>query len=492
MLPVRSRRRPADIGNQTAAVAKPPKAAPASDTALDWVRRLSIAVEYRPAAELRPAARNSRTHSAKQVQQIAASIQQFGFINPIVVDGEGRVIAGHARLQAAKLLDLSPVPTIRIDHMTEAQKRAYVIADNRLAELAGWDDDLLSLEFAELGALDLDFDLEITGFETAEIDILIDGPPSATKSDPADDLPPEPEGPTISRRGDLWILGKHRLLCGDALDERSYARVMDGERARVAFTDPPYNVPIDGHVCGSGRIKHAEFAMASGEMSEAEFTSFLARALQRHAAVSLDGAVLYACMDWRGALPLLTAGRQNGLRLLNLCVWNKDNGGMGSFYRSKHELVFVFKSGNAPHLNTVQLGSHGRYRTNVWDYAGVNSLRPGRMEELRMHPTVKPVALVADALKDCSRRGDIVLDGFAGSGTSIIAAEKTGRRARALELEPRYVDVTIRRWQALTGEQARRDADDRTFAESEVKQVDVQPTDSARSVMGGRRHDSRE
>ena len=259
------------------------------------------------------------------------------------------------------------------------------------------------------------------------------------------------------------------MLCGNALEDACYRRIMGDDLARVVFIDPPYNVPIQGHVCGSGRIKHAEFAMASGEMSEAEFTSFLAQALLRQAAFSVDGAVLYTCMDWRGALPLLAAGREAALKLLNLCVWNKDNGGMGSFYRSKHELVFVFKVGDGPQLNTIQLGAHGRYRTNVWDYAGINSLRPGRMDELRMHPTVKPVALVADALKDCSRRGEIVIDGFAGSGTTVIAAEKSGRRARAIELEPRYIDVAIRRWQTLTGGSARHAESGRTFSELEAE-----------------------
>jgi len=447
----------------------PPPAPPAENDPSEWVRHLSLAIEPRPVAGLRPARRNARTHSKRQIHQVAASIQQFGFINPIVVDEEGRIVAGHARWEGAKLLGLDKVPTIRIEHMTEAQKRAYVIADNRLAELAGWDDELLAVEFEELGALDLDFELEITGFETAQIDLLIDGPTAASQADPADELPPITGRAPVSRTGDLWLLGEHRMLCGNALEESCYDRVMGDDRARVVFIDPPYNVPIQGHVCGSGRIRHAEFAMASGEMSEAEFTWFLAQALQRHAAFSVDGAVLYCCIDWRGALPLLTAGRQAALTQLNLCVWNKNNGGLGSFYRSKHELVAVFKVGDGPHLNTIQLGAHGRYRTNVWDYAGINTFRPGRMDELSMHPTVKPVALVADALKDCSRRGEIVLDGFAGSGTTVIAAEKSGRRARAIELEPGYVDVAIRRWQTLTGGSARHADSGRTFSELEAE-----------------------
>ncbi|MCI0429960.1 MAG: site-specific DNA-methyltransferase [Rhodospirillales bacterium] len=427
-----------------------------------------LAVTWRRVEELAPDPRNARRHSAKQIAQIAASIQEFAFTNPVLVDETGRIMAGHGRVAAAKSLGLTQVPTIRLDHMSAAQKRAFVIADNRLAELAGWDRELLALEFAELSALELDFDLEIIGFETAEIDLLIDGAGVAGNADPADDLPAS-DGPVVSRPGDLWLLGEHRLLCGNALEPASYRRLMGAERARMVFTDAPYNVPIQGHVCGNGRVRHAEFAMASGEMSEAEFTEFLARSLANMAQVCRDGAVIYAFMDHRHAFELLQASRQAGLRYLNLCVWNKENGGLGSFYRSKHELCFVFKTGTAPHVNTIQLGQHGRYRTNVWDYAGVNSFRPGRLEELEMHPTVKPVALVADAIKDASRRGEIVLDAFAGSGTTLIAAEKTGRRARLIELEPRYVDVAIRRYHKLTGRTARHAETGQGFDERQVQ-----------------------
>jgi ParB-like chromosome segregation protein Spo0J len=385
-LPLRSRRRPATALPHT----KPSAAEPVvNDAALNWTRDLSLSVEYRPIAELRPAARNARTHSKKQLHQIAASIRQFGFTTPVLVDESGRIMAGHGRVEAAKTLGLDRVPTIRLDHMSEAQKRAYAILDNRLAELAGWDRDLLAIEFTELSALDIDFDLEITGFETAEIDLLIDGSGLGANDDPADDVPEESDR-LVSRPGDLWILGDHRLLCGNALEPGAYRRLMGEERARLVFTDAPYNVPIQGHVCGSGRIRHAEFAMASGEMSEAEFTRFLTQALGNMAAVSLDGAVIYACMDFRHAFELLQASRQCRLRYLNLCVWNKNNGGMGSFYRSQHELVFVFKKGTAPHLNTIELGRYGRYRTNVWEYAGVNSFRSGRLRSCRCIPPSSP------------------------------------------------------------------------------------------------------
>ncbi len=418
-----------------------------------WAKDLTVV--WRNPAGLGPYERNARTHTKKQVHQIAASIREFGFTNPVLIDAEGGIIAGHGRVEAAKLLGLEKVPTIRLDHLSEAQKRAYVIADNRLAQLAGWDEELLAVELKYLSTLDLDFDVEITGFETAEIDILIENFAGDDQSDEADEVPElEEDLPPISRVGDLWLLGEHRLLCADALKPESYERLMAGARAQMVFTDPPYNVAVDGHVCGLGKIKHREFAMASGEMSESEFRAFLSTVLANLADSCADGALLYTCMDWRHLYELLTAGRNTNLALLNVCVWAKDNGGMGSFYRSKHELVCVFKAGEAPHINNIELGKYGRYRTNVWNYAGVNTLRKGRLEELAMHPTVKPVALVADAVKDCTRRGHIVLDAFAGSGTTIIAAEKTGRVGYALELDPGYVDVAIRRWQRLTGKRA--------------------------------------
>jgi DNA modification methylase len=316
----------------------------------------------------------------------------------------------------------------------------------------------------ELSALDLNFDLEITGFETAEIDLLIDGATAPTKADRGD-IVPEQQAEAVSRLGDLWLLGDHKLICADACDKASYAELMDGEAARLVFTDPPYNVPIDGHVGGLGAVKHREFKMASGEMSPAEFEQFLKTVFANMAEVSVNGAVHFICMDWRHLAEVMGAAQGIYSGLKNLCVWNKNNGGMGSFYRSKHELVFVYKVGTDPHVNTVELGTHGRYRTNVWDYAGVNTWRAGRDADLEMHPTVKPTALVIDAIKDCSRRGDVVLDAFSGSGTTIIAAHKCRRKARALELDPLYVDVAIRRWQTFTGEAATLAITGETFAE---------------------------
>lgn len=406
-------------------------------------------------ASLRPYARNARTHSRKQLKQIASSIQRFGFTNPVLVSDDGEIIAGHGRVEAAKSLGWKTVPTIALAHLSPAERRAYVLADNKLALNAGWDREMLAIELQAL--VDLEFDVELTGFSLAEVDLLIDeaGEACVEGHDTADDVVPVISGPAVTRRGDLWELGHHRLLCDDTRSAADLDRLMAGATADLVFTDPPYNVAIDGNVCGLGSVKHREFAFASGEMSQQQFTAFLAETLGNIARVMRDGAIAYVCMDWRHMGELLAAGEQAFTELKNLVVWNKTNGGMGAFYRSKHELVFVFKQGTAPHTNSFGLGETGRYRTNVWDYAGISSIGASRSEELAMHPTVKPVALVADALRDCSRRGEIVLDGFGGSGSTLIAAEKTGRRARLIEYDPLYCDTIIRRWQAFSGKQAR-------------------------------------
>jgi DNA modification methylase len=419
-------------------------------------------IEYTPVRELRPHPNNARTHSKKQIRQIANSIAQFGFCNPILVDDAKQIIAGHGRVEAAKLLGIDAVPTVRLSHLSDADKRAYVLADNKLAEKAGWDRELLAIELQ--GLIELDVDIELTGFEMAEIDLILEDAREASgDSSGPEDAVPEPSPGPVSQTGDLWLLGSHHLLCGDARDQAAYDQLLAGAKAEFVFTDPPYNVAIDGHVCGLGRIHHREFAMGRGEMSETEFTAFLKTVFALLADNSIDGSIHQVCMDWRHLWEMLEAGRTVYGELKNLCVWNKSNAGMGSFYRSKHELVFVWKSGSAAHLNNFELGQHGRHRSNVWDYPGVNTMRPGRLEELAMHPTVKPVALVADAIKDCSRRGGLVIDPFCGSGTILIAAERTGRKARALEIDPIYVDVAVRRWQAYAGKSAILAASGETF-----------------------------
>jgi DNA modification methylase len=411
-------------------------------------------IAYQPVGALKPYARNARTHSKKQVRQIATSIERFGFTNPVLVGDDGTIIAGHGRVAAAKLLGMTEVPTLALSHLNEAERRAYVIADNKLALNAGWDAEILAIELQ--GLIDLDFDVSLTGFSYAEIDFALDDAREASDATPSgpEDIVPPPAANPVTKRGDLWLLGRHKLICGDARAERDYDTLLGNETADLVFTDPPYNVAIDGNVCGSGRVKHAEFAMASGEMTAAAFTTFLTETLGAMARHSRDGAIAFVCMDWRHMGELLTAGQAAFTELKNLCVWNKTNGGMGTFYRSKHELVFVWKVGTAPHINTFGLGDTGRYRTNVWDYAGISSIGSNRADELAMHPTVKPVALVADAIRDCSKRGAIVLDGFGGSGSTLIAAEKCGRSARLIEYEPGYCDVIIERWQKLTGKRA--------------------------------------
>jgi DNA modification methylase len=422
-------------------------------------------IELRNLKTLRAAHRNARTHSAKQINQIAESIKAFGFVNPILVDADDRIVAGHGRADAARKLGLGTVPVICLDHLSEAELRAYAIADNRLAELAGWDKDILALELADLVTIDSDFDISVTGFDHAEIDLAIQR--QADPPDPSDELPEVPSADdAITRLGTLWQLGDHRIFCGDVRNRETVERLMEREKARLVFTDPPYNVPIAGHVSGLGRRRHKEFAVASGEMTSREFTDFLEIALGNLASASIDGSLHYVCMDWRHLDELSSAGKRVYSELKNLCIWNKTNGGMGSFYRSKHELVFVYKVGRASHTNNIELGRFGRYRSNVWDYAGVNTWRKGRDKDLSDHPTVKPVLLVSDAIQDASNRGDIVLDGFGGAGTTLIAAERVGRRARLIELEPRYVDVSVARWQKLTGQQATDAVTGRTFSES--------------------------
>jgi DNA modification methylase len=410
----------------------------------------NLRVEYLPIETLKPYSQNARTHTKSQIRKIAESIRSFGFTNPVLIDGANTIVAGHGRVEAAKLLNLSEVPTIRLENLTPAQVRAYIIADNRLALDAGWDSEILKIELQNI-IIEGQVDITLTGFEVPEIDLIIN---AEDEVDTADDLPEELPI-TVTRLGDIWNLGEHRVICGDARDEATFSALMQDHRAAVVFADPPYNVVIDGHVSGNGKVHHQEFAMASGEMNEVEFTSFLKQSLAQLAAWSIDGSVHFICMDFRHMGELLTAGKTAYDSLLNVCVWAKDNGGMGSFYRSQHEMIFVFKSGKAPYRNNIQLGRFGRNRTNVWRYPGANTLsRSGEENLLAIHPTAKPVALVADALLDCSARRDIVLDSFLGSGSTLLAAERVGRVCYGVEIEPRYVDLAIRRWQTLTGERA--------------------------------------
>jgi DNA modification methylase len=427
---------------------------------------LCLTVTYRRIEELKPDPANPRRHSKKQIRQIAESIKAFGFNVPILIDRHGDIIAGHGRWLACRDLDFTEVPTLCLDHLTPAQARAFMIADNRLTEIAVWDDRLLAQQLKELTLVGLDFDIEVTGFEMGEIDLRIASldDPAQAEADPTDVVPEIPATP-LSKLGDMWLLHRHRLLCGSALDSAVFAALMGEERAATAFIDPPYNVRIDGHAGGLGAIHHRPFPMASGEMDRSQFTAFLGQAFRNLTAFSIDGSIHFVCMDWRHVEELLAAGREAYGELKNICVWVKDNAGMGSFYRSRHELVCVFKCGRNGHRNNIQLGQFGRNRSNVWHYPGANSFTRSSEEGnlLALHPTVKPVAMVADAILDCSARGDIVLDTFLGSGTTLVAAERTGRRCHGMELDPAYVDTSVRRWQKLTGGSARHAASGRSF-----------------------------
>ncbi|WGJ16359.1 site-specific DNA-methyltransferase [Methylocapsa sp. D3K7] len=430
---------------------------------------LALAISYVSPTELAEYSNNPRTHTPDQIGKIAESIKAFGFVSPLIIDADGGLIAGHGRMAAAKLLGLERVPVICLHHLNHAQLKALRIADNRLAELAGWDQDLLAIEFSSLLELDGDcdpnFELEITGFSFGAIDQTIEAAKKGDVPDPDDCFEANFEGPTISRLGDLWLMDEHCILCGGARDDKVHARALDGSLAQAAICNPPYNVKSEGHISGLGKVRHPDFVMASGEMSGQEFTTFLTVFLCATSGSLVAGGVLFVFMDWRHQREILDAARSVGLTLLNVCVWNKGMGGMGSLYRSQHEFVFVLKKGNASHKNRVELGRHGRCRTNVWSYPGLASFGPNRTEQLADHPTIKNCAMIADAIRDVSDRNDIVMDPFCGSGTTILAAAKIGRRARTIELDPKYVDVAVRRWEKWSGKQARHADTGSTFAE---------------------------
>ncbi|MEM9111445.1 MAG: DNA methyltransferase [Planctomycetota bacterium] len=420
----------------------------------------------------RPHPDNPRRHPRKQVKQIAKSIETFGFRFPVMVDGQSRLIAGHGRIEAAKLLGLTEVPAVRADDLTEAQARALMLADNRLTEIGDWDERLLGQNLKILSDLELDFDLEVTGFEygdieqrIAELEVVED-----EEADTADDIPDVDEVPIACQTGDIWRLGGHRLICGDSTQAETYQRLLGDGQASMIFTDPPYNLAARaiGQVCDD---KHGDFAMASGEMTPEGFTSFLGSVMERLCRFSLNGSIHYLFMDWRHVSEMLVAGLQHYSAFKNLCIWVKDRPGMGSMYKSQHELIFVFKNGDEPHQNNFKLGQFGRTRSNVWHFPGVWGFKaedgdPDGDEALKLHPTVKPVRLIEEALLDCSRRGEVVLDPFLGSGSTLIACEKAQRHCFGIELEPKYASVAIQRWQQWTGLEAIHDSTGRTYGET--------------------------
>jgi DNA modification methylase len=452
----------------------------AFETHSHTANRDSMTIQMMLIGQIKPNPHNLRTHPGKQIRQIANSIVALGFRAPCLVNEKRELIAGHGRYLAAKLLGLTKVPVIVVAGLSPAKERALAIADNKLAEKAGWNRERLAIEIPELTELlnAEGLDVSILGFEPVEIDQLqVDF--EEDSSDPHDNIEPQwLQAAPVSQPGDLWVLGNHRQMCGDARRADHISQLMAGCQADMAFLDPPYNVRISG-VVGRGKIKHAEFAMASGEMSSPEYVHFLTTVLEAAAAASRDGAVHFICNDWRHIGELLAAAKPVYGVMLNLVIWEKSPG-QGSFYRSAHELIGVFRVGATTHLNNIELGRHGRSRSNVWHYGSQSAFRAGRMEELRSHPTVKPVALVADAMKDCTRLGDTVLDTFSGSGTTIMAAERVGRHARALEIEPRFVDVAVRRWQAF----ARHDA---VHAQSGLSFDDVAVSGSKRAQRASSR-----
>jgi DNA modification methylase len=430
---------------------------------------VDIQIEYRAVADLLLDKRNPRQHPQRQVNQLADSIREFGFVMPVVADSQGQVVIGHGRVLAAKKLRMPQIPVIHIRHLSPAQLKALKIADNRLAQHSHWDERLLGENFLELKELDVDFDLSITGFTLPEIDLSLQKLHESQKVETDEDQVDAATGIPVCEAGQTWQLGDHRLYCGDATSEAAFAALMNGERAEIVFVDPPYNVPVEGHVSGKGKVKHREFAQGVGELGRDEFIQFLTKNCGLLAKHSRDGAMHFVCMDWRHADELLAAGREIYSELKNIAVWVKSNAGMGSLYRSQHELIFVFKSGAGGHTNNVELGKHGRNRTNVWRYdsASVQARKGNNL--LALHPTAKPIQLVMDALLDCSHRGDIVLDSFLGSGTTLLAAEQTGRICRGIELDPLYIDTAIRRWQNLTGRDAVLSTDGKIFREIEAE-----------------------
>jgi DNA modification methylase len=424
-------------------------------------RGLAKRIVLRAITSLKPFPKNPRRHSEAQIAALMKCIKRIWTI-PILIDEHGTILAGHLRWEVAKRLGMTEVPTITISGLSNAEKRAVVIADNRIPEQAVWDFDLLREHFIEL--IDVNFDVELTGFSTGESDLILDGRPDST--DPADDANEFTlGGPAISKLGDIWELGCHRLFCGSALESSSYQLLMRDEVAEMMVSDAPYNVPIVGHAMGRGKIRHRDFKQAAGEMSPAEFTDFLAQFIRRAIAFSCDGSIHYVFMDWRHLPELLSAAKPLYTEWKGLLVWNKSNAGQGSFYRNKHELILVFKNGTGRHINNFGLGAKGRHRANVLDYPSVNSLHPARRGELELHPTIKPLALIADLIRDCSRRNGIILDPFGGSGTTILAAERTGRVARLIEIDPLYVDVAVKRWEKMTGVPARHGTSGSSFGQ---------------------------
>jgi DNA modification methylase len=408
-----------------------------------------LKIEYRPVSSLMRYENNARQHSKAQLKKIEASIKAFGWTNPIIIDPAGTILCGHGRFEAAASMGLKEVPTITLDHLSEADRKAYIIADNAIAEQAGWSKQMLKSELS--GLAEIGYELELSGFDTLKIETIL------SMDDPEDELDDDVELPDesilpVCRVGDLWEIGDQRLIVGDARDPEVYERLLGDETVQLILTDPPYGCRIENNVSGSGQVKHTDFVAGAGETSLPEFAMTLLRpafkCMAKHCA---SGAIAFVFSDWRAAPHVLDAAAGVFIEVKQCIVWVKTNGSQGAFYRSAYELVYAFKVSDGQHINNFKLGGGGRYRTNVWTYAGANVFRAGRMRDLADHPTVKPKKLCADAIIDCSKRGGVVLDAFAGSGTTLCAAAMTGRRGRGIELDPKYADVILRRVAEQTG-----------------------------------------
>ncbi|MBN9545432.1 MAG: ParB N-terminal domain-containing protein [Alphaproteobacteria bacterium] len=420
--------------------------------------------------ELTPHPNNPKRHPRHQIRKMAQSMKSFGFNSPVLADENGRILAGHGRVAAAKKAGLTEIPVIYLTHLSEDEATAFMLADNKLAEISKWDDPLLATVIKELAGKELEFELEDTGFETAELDRLVHQLEEPGLADTVDEFEVS-SGPAVTMHGDVWKLGKSTVVCGSALDGASYHTLGGAaDFATMTFADPPWNLPVNGHISGRGKIQHREFAQGSGEMSREEFQDFMNTAFETFTFWNGDGALLYICTDWRNYEVMLIAARACRLKPVNVCVWVKNNGGMGSFYRSQHEFVLVFQKGDKPHRNNVQLGRNGRNRTNVWNYPAATVPVKGK-RPLEYHPTPKPVLMVADAIQDCTQAGNLVMDPFLGSGTTLLAAERSGRRAYGIELDPLYVDTTIRRWEKMTGQKAKHAKTGQTFAQISAERL---------------------
>ena len=406
-----------------------------------------LTFEYVSIDDLSLPARTLSQPNDRQHRQLMASIAEFGFIAPLVISRGNEVIVGEKRLAAARELGLTHVPVVRANTLTPLQIRQYRIADNRLNELRLWDADALKAELDEIIVLDPDVNIEALGYEVAEFDVAVQ---VVTEGEDPADISPEPPAEPQSRPGDIWEIDGHRLGCGDARDADFLHQLLGADRPSCVFADPPFNRKVIGDLGGKGRIKHPEFVMASGEMSEATFQQFQIDWLVQAVAVAQPGALIYVASDWRALHATLTAAQAAGLEQINFCTWELTSPRLGSFYRSACEYFPVWRKPGGKSRNNVMLGRSGRHRSNCWHYPGANSFGAGRAT-LHLHPTVKPLALVMDVLLDCTARGEVILDPFSGSGTTLLAAQRTGRKARVVELDPRYVDVAVRRYQDVFG-----------------------------------------